>query len=48
MIRFKVGDNFEGDNWTGNAKKVTSLKLYLKKVKDDLSEQISEEAGDSI
>jgi hypothetical protein len=47
-IRFEVGENFKGDNWTGNSKRINSLRLYLNDAKDDLSEQLSTETGDSL
>lgn len=47
-IRFKVGENFKGDNWSGNSKRINSLILYLENAKDDLSEQLSTATGDSL
>ncbi len=47
-IRFYVGENFEGENWKGNNEKIQSLKLYYGGVSDDLSNNISDEKGDSI
>lgn len=47
-IRFKVGENFKGDNWLGNSTRINSLRLYLKNSRDDLSEQLSKETGDSL
>lgn len=47
-VRFLVGENFEGDNWSGNNKKVKSLKLYFTGAVDDLSSQLSEDKGDSL
>ena len=47
-IRFLVGENFEGENWTGNNEKIRSLKLYFSGVNDDLSKFITEADGDSI
>ncbi len=47
-IRFKVGENFKGDNWLGNSTRINSLKLYLNDAQDDLSEQLSKETGDSL
>src|SRR5678809_977979 len=36
-IRFWVGENFDGGNWTGNNERINSLKLYYGGVSDDLS-----------
>ena len=47
-VKFLVGENFEGDNWSGNITKVKSLKLYFLDVEDDLSAQLSENKGDSL
>lgn len=47
-IRFLVGENFEGENWQGNNERIRSLKLYYGGVTDDLSQFITDAAGDSI
>src|SRR6476620_12802996 len=47
-LRFLVGENFEGQNWTGNNKKINSLQIYFPGAADDLSSQLSEETGDSL
>lgn len=47
-IRFWVGEDFDGSNWSGNRNKVTSLQLYLGDITDDLSGQLSDEKGDSL
>jgi uncharacterized GH25 family protein len=47
-IRFRVGKNFVGDNWKGNSSRINSLNLYLNDVKDDLTEQLSKQTGDSL
>jgi len=47
-IRFLVGENFEGENWSGNSLKVNQLNFYSKDYTDDLSSEISDEKGDSI
>ncbi len=47
-IRFWVGENFEGQNWSGSREKINSLRLYLGDIYDDLSDQISDEKGDSL
>ena len=47
-LRFWVGENFEGNNWGGNHTRINSLQLYLDGVTDDLSNQLSDEKGDSL
>ena len=47
-IRFQVGKNFVGDNWKGNSTRINTLNLYLNDAKDDLTEQLSKQTGDSI
>jgi uncharacterized GH25 family protein len=47
-IRFWVGENFDGGNWTGNNERINSLKLYYGGVSDDLSPVVTEAGGDSI
>ena len=46
-IKFLVGENFEGENWSGNHSKIHTLDFYFGGVKDDLSGMISDEKGDS-
>lgn len=47
-IRFLVGENFEGDNWTGNRSKVNFLSLIQNGIKTDLSSTLSNNKGDSL
>jgi uncharacterized GH25 family protein len=48
-IRFLVGENFNGENWTGNIDRVKSLRFYFGNVSDkNLGDAISKEEGDSI
>jgi uncharacterized GH25 family protein len=48
-VRFRVGENFEGDNWTGNRSSVEQLKLFYKSVDDDLVSLLPDSArGDSL
>lgn len=47
-IRFLVGENFEGDNWNGNNSRIQTLTFYYGGVRDDLSEYLSENNGDSL
>jgi uncharacterized GH25 family protein len=47
-IRFKLGENFHGSNWEGNASRTNTLRIYMGGAKDDLSRQLSEGKGDSL
>lgn len=47
-IKFLVGENFEGLNWTGNKQSVNSLELHLDGATDDLGQHISDSTGDSL
>lgn len=48
-IRFKVGENFHGDNWKGSREKVNFLNLYFSDVMDSsLNQSINDEPGDSL
>lgn len=47
-IRFLAGENFEGENWTGNNERIKSLQIYYGNVSDDLSPVVTEATGDSI
>jgi uncharacterized GH25 family protein len=47
-IRFKAGEHFRGENWTGNQEKVKELKLYYADIIDDLTDALSDENGDSL
>lgn len=47
-IRLLVGEDFEGENWTGNNERIKSLKLYYGGVSDDLSPVVTDASGDSI
>ena len=47
-IKFKVGENFEGENWSGDKTKVKSLKLYQLNSFSDISSLVSDKKGDSI
>ncbi len=49
IICFKVGENFTGENWTGDRTKVHQLIEYLpNNEKIDLSNQLSTQNGDSL
>jgi hypothetical protein len=48
-LKFKVGENFNGENWHGTRSSVEELKLYYKDVDDDLKNLLSDStAGDSL
>jgi len=47
-IRFWVGEDFDGLNWSGSREKVNSLQLYFDGITDDLSNRISDRKGDSL
>ena len=47
-ISFRVGENFEGENWSGNRSKINFCSLYLGGIKTDLSSSLSDKKGDSI
>lgn len=47
-IRFWVGEDFDGSNWSGNHDKVKSLQLWLDDVTDDIAGQVTDEKGDSL
>jgi uncharacterized GH25 family protein len=47
-VNFMVGENFDGSNWSGNNEKIQSLYFYYGDVKDNLSDGLSEEKGDSL
>lgn len=47
-VRFYAGENFIGENWSGNKDRIESLHLYFGGVNDDLSKQLTDAAGDSL
>lgn len=47
-VRFRVGENFSGENWRGNRERVQSLKLYYGGVSDEISLYLSTDSGDSL
>lgn len=47
-IRFWVGEDFDGSNWSGNRAKVKSLQLYAGNSISDLAGNISNANGDSL
>jgi uncharacterized GH25 family protein len=47
-IRFNLGENFEGENWSGDTSRIQSLNFYYSDIKDDLTPAMGNEKGDSI
>ena len=47
-IRFNVGENFEGENWTGDTSKIQNLDFYFNDVNDDLQAAMGTKKGDSV
>ena len=47
-IRFWVGEDFDGSNWSGNREKVNTLQLWLDDITDDIADQVTDEKGDSL
>ena len=48
-IKFLVGENFNGDNWTGNKDTINSLQLYFADVIDkNLDDNLGNDKGDSL
>ncbi|TDO27231.1 DUF4198 domain-containing protein [Sediminibacterium goheungense] len=49
LIRFRVGENFTGENWTGNKEKIKQLSHYLPNgTQVDIADRLSIQKGDSI
>lgn len=47
-IKFLVGENFTGENWSGNRSRVKNLQLYFRTVTDNLANLLEEVKGDSL
>jgi uncharacterized GH25 family protein len=47
-IRFMVGENFEGENWTGDKSKINKLQSYAIDKVTDLFQYTSKQKGDSL
>ncbi len=47
-LHFWVGEDFDGENWSGNHAKINSLRLYMDGMTDDLAGQVSDAPGDSL
>jgi uncharacterized GH25 family protein len=48
-IKMMVGENYLGENWSGNRTRIKDLRLYYSNVTDDCKDQLSDTAkGDSL
>lgn len=47
-IKFRVGENFEGDNWNNNGSKINFLTFYSNGTSKDVASLISNNNGDSL
>lgn len=47
-IRFRVGEQFTGENWKGNREKIQLLRLYYSDIQDDLNAALGTDTGDSL
>ena len=47
-LRFRVGEQFTGENWKGNETKIQQLKIYYSDIEDDLSNAVGSDPGDSL
>ena len=47
-IKFRVGENFEGENWAGNYSKINFLSFYQFNSKKDITALMSANNGDSL
>ena len=48
-IKFLVGENFTGENWTGDKDKIKSLRLYFDGVTDkNFNDNLGSNKGDSL
>jgi len=47
-INFRVGENFEGENWAGNRTKINFLTFYQLNSKKDIASLLSASNGDSL
>ena len=48
QLRFMVGENYQGENWSGNRASVAQLHLYQGDWEDDMTEDLGTHAGDSL
>ena len=48
-LKFLVGENFTGENWTGDKDKIKSLRLYFGDVTDEnFDDNLGKNKGDSL
>lgn len=47
-IKFRVGENFEGENWNNNRSKINFLTFYQGSTIKDMAAKISDNNGDSL
>lgn len=47
-IKLLVGENYEGQNWSGNNSSIQSLQLHLDNAIDDMESHIGDSTGDSL
>ena len=47
-LRFMVGEQFVGENWTGNRSRIKSMHFYYGGVKDSCHQNFSDKQGDSM
>lgn len=48
-IRFQVGENFEGENWSGNRASMNDIRLHFAEYTDDIKNLLSDSTnGDSL
>jgi len=47
-VRFRVGEQFEGENWKGNRARVEKMHFYFGGVKDSCNNNLSDQEGDSL
>ena len=48
VINFRVGENFEGENWSGSRSKVNTLELFQFGKVTDISSLLGDAKGDSL
>ncbi|MEO7394727.1 MAG: DUF4198 domain-containing protein [Chitinophagaceae bacterium] len=47
-ISFRIGENFVGENWSGNRSKINFLSFYQNGIKKDIASSLSNKNGDSL
>lgn len=48
QVKLMVGENYEGENWSGNNKSIESLQLHMGNLTDDMEAHIGDSTGDSL